>query len=270
MFKKKILAIVMCFCIIIGVTACGSSGKGTLDNIKEKGELVIGTSPDYPPYEFMDLKTQEILGFEMDMAKIIAEDLGVKLVIKDMSFDALLPALKSGKIDMVIAALSPTDKRKEQFDFSNVYYSVGQTAITKLGNGANFKTIEDFTGKKVAAQLGSLQATIAEEKIKDANITLYSKITEEIQALKSNIDDVVLVEKAVAETIVAIDSELELVEFSFDSLKIGEGSAIAVNKNNEDLLEKVNKTIKRIKEDGTMDGLVQKNNKIAIEAGILE
>lgn len=125
---KKIAAVAAVAVLAISMVGCGSSGdenKTALDKIKESGKLVVGTSADYPPYEFhatVDGK-DEIKGFDIDIAQAVADDLGVKLEIKDMDFDGLLVALQGDKVDMVFAGMTPTEERKQNADFSDIYYT---------------------------------------------------------------------------------------------------------------------------------------------------
>ena len=129
---KKLIAVAAVATIAISMVGCGSNAKkestnsntSALEAIKSKGKLVVGTSADYPPYEFhkeIDGKDQ-IVGFDIEIAKQFAKDLGVELEIKDMAFDGLLVALQADKVDMVFAGMTPTDERKQNADFSDIYY----------------------------------------------------------------------------------------------------------------------------------------------------
>ena len=135
--SKKIISIIITILIAFSLSGC-SQGKASaevskMDKIKEKGKIVIGTSADYPPYEFhksIDGK-DTIVGFDIEIAKEIAKDLGVELEIKDMKFDGLLAALQTGNIDFVAAGMNPTEDRKKNVDFSKIYYTAVQCVVIR-------------------------------------------------------------------------------------------------------------------------------------------
>ena len=117
-----------------------------LQAIKDKGVLVLGTSADYPPFEFhieVDGK-DTIVGFDIDIAKKIAENIGVELEIVDMKFEGLLPALTAGKIDLIVSGMTPTDERKQSVDFSLTYYDARQTMLVLTENVGTLNTLEAF------------------------------------------------------------------------------------------------------------------------------
>lgn len=170
-------------------TAGSKDGKETasvLEAIKQKGKLVVGTSADYPPYEFhkeVDGKDQ-IVGFDISIAKSLAEDLGVELQINDMDFDGLLIALQAGKVDMVFAGMTPTDERKENADFSDIYYTAQHGVIVRKGEEGKIKSIDDLKDKKIGVQKGSIQERLANEKIPDAQKKALGKVTDLVLDLK--------------------------------------------------------------------------------------
>ena len=121
---KKLITTVIIGVMTFSLIGCSKTTESasTLEKVKESKKLVIGTSADYPPYEFhKEINGKdEIVGFDVEIAKEIAKDLGVELEIKDMSFDGLLPALKTGTIDMALASMNPSEERKESVDFSDI------------------------------------------------------------------------------------------------------------------------------------------------------
>ena len=151
-----------------GTTATSSTesnGEDMLDVIKEKGTLVVGLSADYAPYEFhamIDGK-DEIVGFDLEIAKEIANALDVKLEILEMEFDALVTALPAGKVDMVISGMNPTPERAEVVDFSEIYYVSQHGVLVSAENKDKYSSMKDLEGLKVGAQLGSTQAELAKE-----------------------------------------------------------------------------------------------------------
>lgn len=271
-YLKKITVTLLAVCLLftVGCTSKESAASGNqslskLEEIKESGELVIGTSADYPPYEFHIVKDgkDEIVGFDIAIAKEIAKDLGVELVIEDMGFDGLLPALKSDKIDIIIAGMTPTEERKESVDFSKVYYTAVQKALISTDNVDTLKTVDDLTGKKIGVQKATIQEELAKEQIKDANIEALTSIADLILQLKSNKIDAIIAEGPVAD---AYASNLEGIEVANIKFETGDsGSAIAMNKGNEDLVESINKTLDKLMENNKIEEFVFEAIKLSEE-----
>jgi polar amino acid transport system substrate-binding protein len=161
--------------------------------------LVMGTSADYPPYESVDLATGEIIGFDIDIAKYITEELGYGLQIEDMDFNALIPAMESGRVDFVLAGMTPTEERKENVDFSDVYYEATNLIVSK--ESANLSSLEDLEGLKVGVQLGSIQEEEADELAEEYGfeVVKLNRIPEIMQELQAGRIDAVLMEDTVAE-----------------------------------------------------------------------
>lgn len=267
---KKLVAIAAASAIAIGMVGCGNSTKGNtssnasaLQAIKSKGKLVIGTSADYPPYEFhkeIDGKDQ-IVGFDIEIAKEMAKDLGVELEIKDMAFDGLLVALQSDKIDMVFAGMTPTDERKQNADFSDIYYNATHRFVLRSGDESGITKIEDLKGKKIGVQKGSIQEGIAKDNFDAANIKSLDKVTDLMLDLKNNKVDAVLAEQPVAKINVEKNQGIAIA----DKLEVTDpngGSAVAMKKGSTDLLEQVNKTIKRLKDEDKINQFVVDVNKL--------
>ncbi|MBZ9692916.1 ABC transporter substrate-binding protein [Clostridium sp. M14] len=246
-------------------TAGSKDGKETasvLEAIKQKGKLVVGTSADYPPYEFhkeVDGKDQ-IVGFDISIAKSLAEDLGVELQINDMDFDGLLIALQAGKVDMVFAGMTPTDERKENADFSDIYYTAQHGVIVRKGEEGNIKSIDDLKDKKIGVQKGSIQERLANEKIPDAQKKALGKVTDLVLDLKNNKVDAILVELPVAEFNCEKNSDIALTNVILEDSE--GGSAIAMSKGSDDLKSEINKTIQKLKDEGKVDKFVIEANEM--------
>ena len=133
---KKVLALLVCVAMTaVLAVGCGGSSKSALDEIKEKGQLVWGTNAQVPPFESKD-GSGNVVGVDADIAKAIADELGVELVVEDMEFDSLPAALKSGKIDIIGAGYTENDERLQEMDFSNKYFTAEQIVVVKSGNTA--------------------------------------------------------------------------------------------------------------------------------------
>ena len=121
---------------------------------KQEMVLVVGTSADFPPFEYKDPQTGEIVGFDIELIKLIAEKIGYdKVEIKDMDFDSLTPALDAGQIDVAIAGITITDKRKQQVDFSIPYWSADQAAVIRKGSGITINDVKDLYGLNIGCLL---------------------------------------------------------------------------------------------------------------------
>lgn len=263
---KKIIMLICCFLLISGLTGCGKTEEmSALEQIKSDGKLVLGTSADWPPFEFhkVDGNKDEIVGFDIEIGKEIAKELGVELVIEDMSFDGLLPALVKGKIDIIISGMSPTEKRKEKIDFSNVYYNGTQTALIHTKDLEKLKTIADLKGKRVGVQKASLQEEIAKSQIENPELEALSTIPDLILQLETNKVDIVVCETPVAEAYANSDEELSVAPFTFESTS--NGTAIGINKGREDLVEVINTVLERLKKEGKMEELFIKSMELSQE-----
>lgn len=270
---KKLIAIVAVTTIAIGMVGCGSSkaegsneNKSTVESIKSKGKLVVGTSGDYPPYEFHKMidGKDEIVGFDIELAKQFASDLGVELEIRDMDFDGLLVALQANKVDMVFAGMTPTKERRENADFSDIYYTATHRFIVRSGDETSIKSMDDLKGKKIGVQKGSIQEGIAKDNFDAENIKALAKVPDLVLDLKNNKVDAVLVEKAPAEINAEKNDGIVVVE----QLEVKDpdgGTAIAVKKNSPELLAEINKTVNKLKEENKIEQFMVDANKMVEE-----
>lgn len=233
-----------------------------IEEIKKSGKLVLGTSADYPPYEFhkIDGDKDEIVGFDIEIAKEIAADLGVELEIKDMNFKGLLPALQTGKVDIVIAGMNPTPDRMKEIDFSKIYYKAVQSIVVRAEDKEKYKKIEDLKGIKVGAQKTSIQEDIA-KNIEDSKVTSLGKVTDLVVALKSKKVDSIVVEYPVAKAYSDKNEDIIVADIAVGDPDAG--SAIAVQKGNEDFVEAINKTIDKLIEADKINQFVAEANELA-------
>ncbi|HGF0580268.1 TPA: ABC transporter permease subunit [Staphylococcus aureus] len=225
----------------------------TWEKIKERGELRVGLSADYAPMEFehtVNGKT-EYAGVDIDLAKKIAKDNNLKLKIVNMSFDSLLGALKTGKIDIIISGMTSTPERKKQVDFSDSYMMTKNIMLVKKDKVNEYKDIKDFNNKKVWAQKGTEQEKIAQTEIENASITSLSRLPDVILALKSGKVEGAVVEKPVAEAYLKQNPKLGISNVKFNEEE--KDTVIAVPKDSPKLLSQINKTIKEVKDKGLID-----------------
>ena len=265
MFKSKkvylLMAIIIGTALLLGGCA-GNENQTKLEEIKEKGKIVLGTAADYPPYEFhKEINGEDkIVGFDIEIAREIAADLGVELEIKDMKFDGLLAALKAGNIDFIVAGMVPTEKRAESVNFSIPYYAAEQKLLTKTEKASLYQEINDLNGLKIGAQKATVQQEIAEEKIEASDYKFISKITDLVLELKNDkVAGIVLV-KPVAQAYAQANDDLAVADLSLGK---EDGIAIAVDKGNENLMTEINGTLERLLENDTIAEFIAEATKLA-------
>ena len=280
---KKILSAVMAGAMALSLTACGSSAASSAPAASaaasdaastasaaaaefqtvNPGKLTVATSPDFAPYEFYHIDENgdaQLSGFDVALAGVIADKLGLELEIIPMDFDGILMELQAGNVDLGMAGFSPDPERAETFDFSDIYYMGGQSFCVTKANLDTYKDYSDFDGKSVGAQTGSIQMNLAEENTPNANIVGLAKVTDVINELLSGKLDGAFIETAVAECYAKNYPDLALAwDVPYDT----EGSAIALQKGNDALLAAVNDIIAEVLADGTMDQLVAEANDLA-------
>lgn len=256
--SKKLTAIILTGALALSVTGCGTSTAGNkeknlLEEIKESGKLTVGMSIDYAPYEFyvMEDGAKKMVGMDIDLISEIAADLGVEYEIKEMKFSTICEAVANGIIDIGVSGLSPDEERLQLIDFSDIYFEAEQGILVSKENSATISKLSDLEGKKVGAQNGSVQAKIA-NTIKDAEIKLLPEVPTLIQDLVSGNLDAVIVELPVADIQAVVNPSLAVAKETINDTS-GGGSAIGLPKNQPELTAAINETIKRLKDEGSID-----------------
>lgn len=259
MGKQKILKVLISIILLLGIVLPSFTSKAgaaekdpTWEKIKERGELRVGLSADYAPFEFETTKNgkREYAGIDIELAKKIAKDNGLKLKIDNMSFDSLLGALKTGKIDIIISGMTPTPERKKEVDFSNPYITSAQSMIVKKTDLDKYKSIRDFDNKRIGAQKQTTQEQLAKNEINNADIHALTRLPDAILSLKSGKVDGVIIEKPVAEAYLQQNPELGFANIKFH--EPAKDTSIALPKNSPELLAHINKTIKDVKDQNLM------------------
>lgn len=230
------------------------------------GKLTVATSPDFAPYEFYHINadgTPELSGFDVALAKRIAEDLGLEVQFVPMDFDGILMELQSGNVDLGMAGFSPSPERADTFDFSDLYYKGGQSFVIRKADHDKYKDYAAFDKLPVGAQNGSIQMDLAKENTPNANIIGLAKVTDIVSELVSGKLEGGFIETAVAEQYIKNYPELEIAwDVPYDT----EGSAIALKKGS-DLLPAVNAVINNALSDGSMDQYVADAQELASDEG---
>ena len=241
--------------------AAEEAADGLLAQIKAKGKLTVGTEAQYAPYEFKDLEAN-FAGCDMWLAQQIADAIGVELEVVDMSFDGIIPAVKSGQVDIGIAAFTKTPERAEEIDFSNLYETSAQLLIVKAGDADKYSTKEALAGQKVGAQKGTIQSQLIFSALPDSELFELEKYPAlALETQNGNIAGFV-VDQAVGEALVATSNgALEVSNFEFSAEEASFGKAAVLAKGTEDLMAVVNEVIDKV----TADGSYQKAYDDAVE-----
>lgn len=215
----------------------------------EGGVLVMGTNAEFPPYEFYE--GQEVVGIDAEMAAAVAEKLGMELKIEDMAFDSIIPALTAGKIDMGVAGMTVTEDRLASVDFSDSYATATQVIIVK--EDSEIASADDLAGKTIGVQLGTTGDIYASD-VEGATIEQYNKGMEAVMSLSQGKIDAVIIDNEPAKVFVSEVEGLKILDEAF----VTEEYAIALAKGNTELLDKVNAALAELKEDGTLQSIVDK------------
>lgn len=260
---------------LLALTACGNTGgtansaatdgSSALQEIKDSGKLVVGTCADYPPYEWHLVQDGEdkIIGFDIDIAQAIADELGVELEVQDMDFDGLIPALSTGKVDMIIAGMNPTEERKQSVDFTDIYYTQKDALVIKSEDAKDIRSEDDLKKASLATQKATIQETYLLENFPGAEIQSVPKLNTAILYLVTGKVDAVLMVETVAKQYVEQNEGLEIA--GFDVASTPNESAIAVAKDNKDFLDAVNDILDEMKESGQIEELMRTNIEIMDE-----
>lgn len=275
---KKLLSYGLALALSVSLVGCSSgkddskeasnNGKSVnkLEQIKENGKLVVATSAEYSPYEFHKMidGKDTIVGFDVMITEAIAKEIGVKVEHIDMDFDGLIGALNADKADIVLAGMTPDEKRRKSVDFSELYYVDKNVVIVKKGNEDKVKTDEDLKKIKVGVQRGSTQEGLVVDTLKCPSVTSLAKIPDLMLELQNGNIDAIITGKNVA----AINVE-QYKDIAIGNSTVGEGveetSAAAFKKsdNNKEFIELVNKVIKDLQDSGEMDKFMQEALKLA-------
>lgn len=215
----------------------------------EDGVLKVGTSADFAPFEYVE--NGEITGIDVDIIKAVGEKMGLDVQVQDMNFKAILASLGSGKIDAGVAAISVTEERKQSVDFSDPY---AQTILKiMVAKDSDIKGPEDLEGKKIGAQLGTTGEAYAKDDFGEENVQSFDKYYAAVQALANGKVDAVIMDAAPAKNY-ADASDLKLLDTAYAE----EEYSIAFTKGNKALVDAANKALKELKEDGTIDSILEK------------
>nr|WP_274641859.1 ABC transporter substrate-binding protein [Streptococcus equinus] len=251
------LVLVASACLL---TACGSSDKKdtSVSDIKDKGTMVVALNPEFAPFEFKTLVDGKdtIVGADIEIAKAIGEELGVKVKFSSMSFNNVLASLQSGKADIAISGISATPERKKAYNFSEPYYESENVVLIKKTDLDKYTKTTSLDGLSVGTQKGTIQETVASEQLKGAKVVALTQNGEMINELKNGQIQAVVLEKPIAEGYVANNDDLTISNITLKN-DDADAYAVALPKDDDKLTKKVNKVIKELKDSGKIDQFVQ-------------
>ena len=274
----KLVCIIMCIAMIASLCACGSSASSTpsaseapaaeessqlaapqnaLEQIKADGVLTVALSPDFAPMEFVDASKSgqdQYVGFDVSLAKYIAEYIGVDLSIEAMNFDACQTAVYTASVPMAISGFSWTEERAENYNISDYYYAgdneTEQVLLIRSADADKYKAAEDFAGLDVGAQNASLQMQLVTEQLTDANPITIGDIGTGVLELQSGNIEALAVAKGNADMIIAANPDLVICSWEFDVKAEYEANVILLTKGEDELLAVVNEALAKAYADG--------------------
>ena len=242
---KKILALVL-------ICMFALTGMAMAETLK------MGTNASFPPYEYYDDETGEIVGIDAEVAAAICEKLGCELEIVDMDFDAIIPAITTGKIDFGMAGMTVTEERKQSVDFSTSYATGIQSVIVK--EDSDITSVDDLFAEGASHKIGVQQGTTGDLycswDIEDeglGSLERYKNGTDAVLALTSGKVDCVVIDNEPAKNFVAANEGLKILETEY----ITEDYAIALAKGSE-LTEQINTALEELIADGTVQSIIDK------------
>ena len=272
--KKRVIALTMAALMAASLTACGGSAKettaaaaadttaaakeestaaeSTAAESKEAagGKLVMATNAEFPPYEFHD--GDKIVGIDAEIAQALADKLGLQLEIVDMDFDSLVASVQSGKIDMSLAGMTVTEERKQNVDFTDSYATGVQVIIVK--EDSDIASADDLEGKLIGVQQGTTGHLYCSDDFGEDNVIPYANGATAVQALLQGKVDCVVIDQEPAKAFVEANEGLKILETAYTT----EDYAAAVSKDNPALTAALNSALQELKDDGTIQGILDK------------
>jgi polar amino acid transport system substrate-binding protein len=247
------------FCVVVAFVvlfaSCGSKGND-LDAIKKRGEVVLYTDANWPPFEYIGADGA-VVGVDIDIANAIAAEIGVPLKITNAAFDNFSVALQTEQADMAISAINITEERRESLDFS-IPYTEGSQFIIKHESAVGIKTLDDLSGRSIGVQIGTIGYFMVDENInngtlKGSSVKAFRSVQEAVLALNKGDLVAVVCDERLARNVVSVNTGLDCIEARLASGKLDSLEyAAAVKKGNVSLVEAINTAIKKMMDSGAI------------------
>jgi polar amino acid transport system substrate-binding protein len=241
---KKSVLILTVFFILFSFSSAWAS-------LLDKDVFIVGTESTYPPYEFRD-EQGNLVGFDIDLMNIIAEKLGKKIEWQDMAFDALIPTLIAKRIDMIIAGLSITEERAQRVAFTKPYETSVSAFITRADS--DISDIESLKGKLIVTQMGTTEEIFA-HAIEGAEVKTFQKFDDCARDVLIGRADAALVDTPVAREFVNQRDFAGKIKIAFEQVVVEGGKAIALNKSDKDVADKISEIFDELEENGELGKL---------------
>ena len=238
---------------LIATAILGAAVSTTVANAEGKKVLNVGCEGAFAPFTYID-NDGNITGFDIDLIKVIGEDLGYEVKINVLPFDGLIPSLKLGNIDLIISGFTISEERAKQVAFTDPYYKSGISAIIRRADKDKYQKITDLSKSRLCAQIGTTGANAAKEI--SGNVGTYNTVPEAFMELKAKGCEAVVNDRPVNLYFLATKKDDSYVEIP--ELVSGENYGIITNKKNTELLQKLNSGLKKIRENGTFQKIHQK------------
>ena len=247
--KKRILSIAL-VAVLAATLACACGKKESTGMTVNDGVLTMATNAYFPPYEYYE--GEEIVGIDAEIAKAVADKLGLELKIEDMEFDSIITAVQTGKADIGLAGMTVTDERKQSVNFSDTYATGIQVVI--VTEDSDITRVDDLEGKKIGVQLSTTGDIYASDDYGEEFVEQYNKGADAVMALTQGKVDAVIIDNEPAKSFVAANEGLKILDTEY----VTEDYAACINKENTELLDAVNGALAELKEDGTLQGILDK------------
>lgn len=253
---KKFSALMLALLMSLSLMACGQKADGQSDG----SALVLGTSADYAPFEFMyadENGDMQYAGIDVSAAQYIADEMGKELKVENMAFEYLLTSLAKGDYDMVMAAMEATPERLESADFSDPYYTdMPPMILVKADSADQYQTLADFAGKSVGAQAATTKEDIVKDSMEGASLVSLSLVTDLVNELAYGKVDAIVLDGAVAQEYAESNSDLVIAAAS-DELGTAEPYCVAVAKGDpKGLLPAINAAIAKMQAENKMEAFI--------------
>ena len=250
----KILALLLTVLFILPFALASCKSNKAPASIKEKGKIIMATNANFPPYEYVDADGK-YAGIDVEIMQAIADLWGVELVIDNMEFSAILSSVQSGKADIGVAGMTVKEERLESVNFSHTYAKATQVIIVK--NDSDINGVDDLVGKKVGVQLGTTGDIYATDDMDEGNIGAverYNNGVDAVLALTQGKVDAVIIDNEPAKVFVSQNQGIKIIDESYTD----EDYAMAIAKDNNELLEAINEALETLDKNGTLDKIINK------------
>jgi polar amino acid transport system substrate-binding protein len=249
--KRHMVVVLMLSLVLSLLAGCGPAEQNEWEQIEDEGVIVVGTSADYPPFEYID-ENGNFAGFDVVLMEEVADRLGVEVEWQDIAFDGLIGSLQSNKIDAAIAAMSATAERDEQVDFSINYYVGKDAVLVAAGSDLTIGAKEDLEGLNVGVQTGTIQDDWITENLTEATVSRYERAEQAVADLQAGRIDAVAMDFFAATAF----TEQGGVQMALETNFADEHMAIAIPEGATALKERLDEVITEMQDEGFIDQLV--------------